>query len=172
MDPISGSASIRRVGRFAFPVYVLVQEDGTNNGRILARLGRRGWLRIFFGPGQRVELPDGTKSRVAAVEASPYIEPAVLGGGGKLVVGSPHGKRSYRITGRDFAFRFYAAGDARRGKDLWTLQEHETVIATFQANLMSARHSVPLPAALLCFTLITYGIPGEADLGIPEFRWA
>lgn len=172
MEHILGSASIRRIGRRTFPVYVLVHEDGTEEGTVLAHLGRRGWFRIFFGRGQRVELPDGLKSRVAAVEAGPYIEPAMLGEGGKLVVGSPHGKRSYRITGRDFAYRFYSAGDTRRSKDTWTLREHETTIATFRSDSVSAHHPVPLPAVLLCFTLIRYGIPGEANLGIPEFRWA
>jgi hypothetical protein len=36
---------------------------------------------------------------------------------------------------------------------------------------MFADQPVPLAAALLCFTLIKHGVPGEANL-VPEFRWA
>ena len=54
----------------------------------------------------------------------------------------------------------------------WELREHDKVLATVGSLQMHAHYPVPLAAALLSFTLIKHGVPGEAKLGIPEFHWA
>lgn len=53
MEQVLGAASIRRVGRLRFPVAVFVADE-TSEGRILAKLGRDGWFRVFFGLGRRI----------------------------------------------------------------------------------------------------------------------
>jgi hypothetical protein len=172
MTYVLGSASMRRTGAVAFPVAVFVGEDGTSDGEAIARLGRDGWFRLFLGRGRRVEVASGEAWRVTGAGSGPYIVPIVTCERGKLAVAAPRGKRSYGITGRDFAYHFYPSdGRGRRGAK-WTLREHDVDLATFESQAMHAVSPVPLAAALLGFTLIKYGVAGEADLGIPEFRWS
>ncbi len=83
---------------------------------------------------------------------------------------APHGNRSYGINGRSFAYNLYPAG-RRAGLRRWSLREHETELGTFESNSMLADHPIPLAAALLCFTLIKYGVPGDANLWVPQSRW-
>lgn len=172
MVVVTGPASLQRTGAVTFPVARFVLEDGTSGGKVLARLGRDGWFRTFFGPGRRVELPDGENWRIAATEEGPYIVPIVLSDRGKLAAGSPQGDRTYVVHGIDFAYNFYPAASFGLRQPTWLLREHERELATFGPRSMYADHPVPLAVALVCFTLIRYGVPGDADLGIPEFRWA
>lgn len=172
MDHVLGSASIRRIGRLAFPVFAFECEDGDSGREVLARLGRDGWFRVFFGRGRRVVLPDGTEWRVAAVEVGGAIEPIVTSERGKLAQATPHGRRSYRIDGRDFAYNLYPTSGTVVGKTTWSLRERDTSLATFESRSMCAEQPVALAAALLCFALIKYGVPGEANFLVPEFRWA
>lgn len=172
MQHVIGRASIRRTGPVGFPASVFALDDGTSQGRVLARLGRDGWFRVFLARGQKVELPDGTSWRITAVAAGPYIEPVVSAETGKLAIGSPYGKRSYHINGRDYAYNLYPSSVSGARKRSWTLREHETHMAVLDPSSMDADYPVPLAAALLCFTLIRHGVPGEAHLGVPEFRWA
>ena len=90
---------------------------------------------------------------------------------GKLVVGAPNGRRSYGVNGRDFAFNLYPGGRTDSGEATWQLRNHEVQIATFKKRSMYAAHPVPVAAALMCFTLIRYGVPGGEDLGVPKFHW-
>ncbi len=172
MEHVRGRASIRRTRLVGFPASVFALDDGTSQDKVLARLGRDGWFRVFLARGQKVELPDGSRWRIAAVGVGPYIEPIVTSPTGKLAIGSPYGKRSYHINGRDFAYDLYPSSVSGARTRSWTLREHETDLATFGRFSMVADHPIPLAAALLCFTLIKHGVPGEAPLGIPEFRWA
>ncbi|MDF1594607.1 MAG: hypothetical protein P1T08_00730 [Acidimicrobiia bacterium] len=165
MEFVLGAASVRRVGVLRFPVSIVEGEDG----HVLARLGRGGWFKVFFGRGRRVELPDGTAWRVTATGAGSCIVPMVTCSGGKLAVAAPHGKRSYGINGRAYAYNIYPASQA--GLRRWSLREHETELGRFGSHSMYASHPIPLATALLCFTLIRYGVPGDADLGVPGFRW-
>ena len=135
-------------------------------------MGRDGWFRVFLARGQKVVLLDGTSWRITAVAAGPYIEPVVLAETGKLAIGSPYGKRSYHINGRDYAYNLYPSSVSGAPKRSWTLREHETHMAVLGRSSIDADYPVPLAAALLCFTLIRHGVPGEAHLGVPEFRWA
>jgi hypothetical protein len=171
MQEVYGPASLRRTSMFTFPVYDFVQADGTTEGKTLARLGRDGWFRVYLGRGRRVELPDGTKWRVAATGVGRYIEPIVTSSSGNLAVAAPHGRRSYSVNGRDYAYTLFSSRRSRLALARWSLREHDTIITTFESNSMVADQPVPLAAALLCFTLIKYGIPGEAKL-VPEFHWA
>ncbi len=172
MEHVIGRASIRRTRPAGFPASVFALDDGTSPGRVLARLGRDGWFRVFLARGQKVVLLDGTSWRITAVAAGPYIEPVVLAETGKLAIGSPYGKRSYHINGRDYAYNLYPSSASGARKRFWTLREHETQMAVLSPTSMDADYPVPLAAALLCFTLIRHGVPGEAHLGVPEFRWA
>lgn len=171
MQQVLGSASIRRVGVLGFPISFLVGEDGQSGEKVLARLGRGGWFRVFFGRGRRVELPDGTIWRMTARGIGHYIVPVVTCEAGKLAEAAPRGKRAYGINGRDFAYNLYP--DRRVGwlKPTWSLSDHDTELASFGSNSIFADHPIPLAAALLGLTLVKYGVPGEADLGIPRFRW-
>jgi len=172
MEQVLGRASLRRNMLVTFPTHILVHEVGTQQGDVLARLGRDGWFRVFLGKGRKVELPDGTEWRIAAVGAGPYIEPVVTSKTGKLAIASPFGRRSYRLNGRDYAYNLYPSNVSGARKRIWSLREYERDIATFGPSSLVADYPVPLAAALLCFTLIQHGVPGEAHLGILEFRWA
>jgi hypothetical protein len=166
MEPITGSASLQRANRFGFPAFELV--GGT--GAVHASLGRSGWFRVFFGRGTRIELPDGTRWRLKAAGYGPYLAPLIIGEEGKLVVALPESKRRYGINGRDYAYHFYPE-DGRRSSSVWILREHETDLAVFRKNVVDAHLPVAMPAVLLCFTMMKYGIPGEGRFGIPELRW-
>jgi hypothetical protein len=171
MDNVQGSASLRKIGGTGFPVALFVLDDGTPEGHVMARLGRAGWMRIFFGKGRRVELPDGEVWRIEAAGDGPCIVPIVTCDTGKLAVATPHGKRSYGINGKDYAYNLYPTSSFGLGRPTWLLREHETELATLASQVIYAEHPVPLAAALLCFTVIKYGVPGEAALGVPAMRW-
>jgi hypothetical protein len=171
MEQVIGSAYLKRIGVLAFPTSVLVSGDRAREEEVIARLGRDGWFRVFFGPGRRVELPDGTQWRVAATGAGSCIVPVVTCEQGKLAMAEPAGKRSYGINGPDYAYNLYPANTTGQGKRSWTLREHETELATFESRSMYADHPVPLAAVLVCFTVIKHGVPGEASLFVPQFSW-
>ena len=169
MDHVLGSATIRHIGGLAFPAAELVSAGG--EPRVLARLSRDGWFRVFFGKGRRVELPTGEVWRIRAMGSGPFIAPMVTSSTGKLSVATPHGKRAYGINGRDYAYNMFPTNSFGLRKATWLLREHETELATFGSHAMYADHPVPLAAALLCFTVIKYGVPGEASLTVPALHW-
>jgi hypothetical protein len=147
----------------------LVGDDGD-----LAWLGRHGWMRVFFGPGQRIGVAGGEEWRLRAVGSGPYICPVVMSPAGKLAVASP-GIKNYLITGPDWAYALNPAdGDRWRRARWWTLRVHEQDVALFtrQPSRLDADTPIPLPAVVLCLMLMRYGIPGEADLNVPSFKWA
>lgn len=172
MEQVVGPARLRRIGGIGFPVAEFVAEPRGGRPAVLARLGRSGWFRVFFGRGRLVELADGTRWRVEAAGSGPFIVPMVTSREGKLAVAAAHGKRSYGVNGRDYAYNLYPSHSFGLRKPTWALRHHETELATFGAKAMYAEHPVPLAAALLCFTLIAYGVPGESTLSVPELRWA
>lgn len=165
MEQVLGSASIRRVGTFGFPAALLVAD-----GETLARLGRDGWLRVFIGRGRRIEITDGSTWRIQGAGVGSQIVPMVTSQRGKLAVGSLLGRRSYGINGRDYAYNLYPTR-LGMGRSSWILRQHDTEIAMLWAHSIRADYPVPLAAALLCFTLIKYGVPGEANLSVPQIRW-
>lgn len=106
-----------------------------------------------------------------ADSAGRWIAPMVTCPTGKLAVGTPNGRRSYGVNGRDYAYNLYPSGRSSRGESRWLLRHHEVDIATFKPRSMYATDPVPVAAALVCFTLMRYGVPGGEDLGVPRFHW-
>ncbi|NNK91261.1 MAG: hypothetical protein HKO87_02410 [Acidimicrobiia bacterium] len=171
MEQVLGPVHLVRIGRVRFPVAAVIGKAPDGSAVTHARLGRDGWLRVYFGPGRRVRVSDGTEWRIRATGYGPYIAPMVTNDNGKLALALPHGKRSYGINGRDFAFNLYPAGRLGIRRPSWVLREHETELATLDAGSLNAQHPVPLAAALLCWTVAKFGIPGEAALEVPSMQW-
>lgn len=162
-----GSAWVARIGGIAFPTHEL--RTGTPP-RVLARLGRTGWFRVFLGPGRRVVTAGGRSWRIAAAGSGPFIVPLVRSSSGMLAVATPHGRRAYGVNGESYAYTF-APSTAGLRKTTWVLREHETDVATFTQTAVYAASPVPLAAVLLCFELIRHGVPGEATTDLPAFHW-
>ena len=166
---VSGTAELRRVGLFRFPVFELAVD-----GQVVARLGRSGSWRIFFGRGQVIELADGTRWRLRAIGSSGAICPVIVDADGKKVgLASPH-VGGYGINGPDWAYVMYGARRSRLIRpSRWILREHEDDVAvvTRTPRAIVTEAPVPLAAAILCLTLTTHSIPGESDLGVPSFSW-
>ncbi len=160
---LTGTIRTRRVGRWRFPV-----EELTADGRTVAQLGRNGSIRIFFGPGRRVRLEDGTEWRIKAATSSRHIVPVIRSSKGTIAISGPlHAKRSYGINGKDFAYYLIPldrSGLRRPGQ--WALRRHETEVALIhdRSHTVEAVEPVPLAAILMAFTLMTHGIPGEANM--------
>ena len=89
----------------------------------------------------------------------------------KLVTSGSDGERSYGINGRDFAYRLFRedSGGVRKGK-AWMLTDGDKRLATLTDRAIHSEVDLPVGAAILGFTLIRYGIPGEAKL-VPA-NWA
>lgn len=166
---LSGSAALRKVGFLRFPVYDLAVD-----GVVLARLGRPGWWRIFFGRGQPIELADGTPWRLRAVGLAGAICPVIVDRDFRKVAQAAPGPGGYGLNGRDWGYvlspwerhRFVRANQ-------WILREHEEELAVVTRSPweITTTSPVPLGAAILALTLALYSIPGESDLGVPRFRW-
>ena len=132
---IVGHARVVDAPGFGFPDTRLVQDH-----RTLAELGRLSWFNVFFGPGQLVVLPDGTRWRVRAFSRSRWVCPMVaVEGGGAIARSGPGGDRTYGINTRDHAYSLSPA-EARRGRARrWMLVEHETEVATFGRRAVHGR---------------------------------
>ena len=159
---VEGPIFLRRIGRSGFPTHELVAA-----GRTVARLGRDGPLRLFFGRGRRVQLVDGTDWRIKATSAGPYIVPIIKSRTGLIASSGPlGGHRCYGINGKEFGFVLIPLGRTRMlGQVGWLLRRHEDEVATIDtAQVMHTNEPVPIAAALMAFALIDHGIPGEAKL--------
>lgn len=166
---ITGHIEMRRVGRRGFPAAELLS-DGVS----VARLGRDSSFNIFFGPGRRVVLADGTEWRIKAANSNRHIVPIVRAESGTVAFSGPlYGKRSYGITGRDYGYSLMPLGRiGLRSPGIWTLRQHESDIASVDDRqlLIEARRPIPVAAVLLVFTLVNHGVPGEGDL-VPRGGW-
>jgi hypothetical protein len=164
-DPrtVAGSIRIGRIGWLAFPQYEL-----TTEGRPAAQLGRDSSIWIFFGPGRRIRLADGAEWRVKAATTGRLIVPVIRSEAGTVAFSGPlHAKRSYGITGKDFAYEVVPHGRVGSGRaGLWGLRRHEAEVAVIDARrrVMEATEPIPVAAALLAFTVLTHGTPGDVDL--------
>jgi hypothetical protein len=157
---VEGSVRLRRVGRLAFPIEELVGPDGP-----VAHLGRNSSLKIFFGPGRRVRFADGTEWRIKAVASGRHIVPIVTSPAGTVAVSGPlFAKRSYGINTKDKGFTLIPVGNVGRG--IWVLRRHEFEAASIDehARVLTAAEPIPVGAILMAFTLMSHGIPGEAEL--------
>ena len=103
-----------------FPIDELV-----SNETLIAKLGRDGSLKIFFGPGRRVMLADGTEWRIKGATSGRHIVPVVKSAKGTVAFAGPlYGKRSYGITGRDFAYNIIPLGKVGlMTPGLWGIRE-------------------------------------------------
>ena len=122
---------------------------------------------MFFGRGRRVQLVDGTEWRIKAMTAGPYIVPIIKARTGIVATSGPlGGRRCYGINGKHFGFVLVPLGPIRLlGQVAWLIRRHEDEVATIDAaHVMNANEPVPIAAALMAFTLIDHGIPGEAKL--------
>lgn len=160
---LTGSGRFRHVSRFGFPTDEFVGEDGP-----LAQLGRDGSMRIFFGKGRRIRLTDGTEWRIKAATSGRHIVPVIESATGTLAISSPlFAKRSYGINGRGYGLALVPLGKIGiRTPGLWVLRRHEEEVAAidYHERQIHAPGPIAVAAAILAFTLITHGIPGEADL--------
>lgn len=164
-----GRATVRRVGRWAFPTHELKQD-----GRAMTRLGRTGSLRIYMGSGQRIEIPTGEQWRLRAIGSGGSAYPAIVDSFGLkiAVAGSRHG--AYAINGKDYAYALSPAEKPLLGTaNKWILREFEDELATITRSPLSVDAELPvqLGAVLLSFALVRYGLPYESRVRIPAFTW-
>jgi hypothetical protein len=163
---IAGTVALRRRSVRGFPTEELVC-----NGAIVAELGRDSSFWIFFGRGRRVRLADGTEWRIKSTTSGRHIVPLIRSEAGTITISGPlKAKRSYGINGKGYGYSLIplgASGIRRSGQ--WSLRRHQTQIAVIEDYPRIARTEEPIPiaAVLMAFTLITHGIPGEANL-IPQ----
>jgi len=175
---VAAPITIERVHRVRFPTHRIGCDDGT----LVAETGWFSWLAVYFGPGLRLHLADGTPWRIRSVEYGGALCPVLADPQGRRIAMATQGDRGrggmervsrYGINGPDYGFVLNAAdpgmGRARR----WLLVEHEEEIAvvTRRPTRMDPHRPVPLGAAVLCLLLARFGLPGDADLGAPRFRW-
>lgn len=172
-----GTALVERVGRLGFPTHRLVA-----GSQIVATMARYSWLNVYFGFGQRVDLPGGAKWRLKAVEYGGSLCPVVADAGNRRVAMATPGVREggrigpvgyYGIDGPDYGYRLNAGERVIGRPGRWLLTDHDDEIAvvTRRPNAISAPGEIPIGAALLCLLLARFGMPGDADLGAPRFRW-
>lgn len=160
---IQGSVRFERVSHLGFPAEELYDDD-----EVIARLGRDGSLRIFFGRGRRIRLADGTEWRMRSATAGRHIVPTIVSDEGRIAISGPlYAKRSYGLNGVDWGYSLIPLGRVGlRTPGLWALRQHETEVAAidYHERRLHTPEPLPLAAVLLAFALITHGIPGEADL--------
>jgi hypothetical protein len=157
------------VGRWRFPVYELVVD-----GVVLARLGRPGPWRIFFGRGQVIELADGSKWRLRSLGMAGAICPVIVDSDiRKVALAAPH-HGGYGLNGADWAYVLYPSERHRFVRsNHWILREYEENVGVVTRTPWQIETTAPVPlgAAILALSLAVYAIPGESKLGVPRIRW-
>jgi hypothetical protein len=175
---VTESLTVERRGRFRFPVHRIV----TDTGGLVAETGWRSWLTIYFGRGQRIRLADGTRWKLTSIEYGGALCPVVADTSNKRVamanpgtedVAGTRSSTHYALTGADWGYTLSAAEAAMGRPRRWVLVEHEIEMAvvTSRPNRIEPNGPVPLGAALLSLLLARFGMPADADLGAPRFRW-
>ena len=165
---IRGRAEVRRVGRVRFPVFELVQNDV-----VLASMGRTGWIKVFLGRGQRIELADGSRWRLKSLGSGGAICPAILDDGKRKIALSSVAEGGYGINGKAYGFALYRGEKKRFSRaNRWILRHYEDEIATVTRypSVIDAAEPVHLGAVLVAFTLARYGILGESRPRL-KLRW-
>lgn len=166
---LEGRAKVRRLGRWRFPVFQLEQD-----GDVLARMGRTGWIKIYLGTGQRVGLPNGDRWRIRSLGTGGTFIPVIFDSNGRKITfgGLSHG--SYGINGRDFSCVLAPVDTPMVGRaNTWVLRRFEDDLAIITRQPLSVDASLPvhLGAVLMSFVLVRYGLPEETMPRIPSFRW-
>lgn len=165
---VQGRVELRRVGRWRFPAYDLI-----NNGAEVGSTGPLGWFRIFLGPGVRVELSDASRWRIRSATLAGFVCPVVVDGQRRKVAVAAPGAGNYGVSGRDFGYGLYPQGRHRSSSSSWTLREYEENVAVLHRRplVVEAAEPVHLAAVLVSFVLMRYGIPDDARPRMPSFSW-
>lgn len=163
-----GRARLLRVGWWGFPVSALKQD-----GERLAAMGRAGWLKIYMGRGQHIELADGTRWLLRSVSAAGDIWPLIVDTAGRKVAVASAVHGTYGINTKDAAYVLYPAGSRRIDRQSWRLRHFEDEVAalTRSPRMIEAVVPVPLGVVLLSFVLVRYGLPSDSAPRVPAFRW-
>ena len=166
---LAGKATVRRLRRWKFPAFELGQD-----GDVLAHMGRTGWIKVYLGSGQRVELPNGDRWTIRSIGIGGTFSPIIVDSSGRKVAlaGMTHG--SYGINGKDYSCILAPVDKPMIGRaNTWILRRFEDEIATITRYPLSVDASVPvhLGAVLMSFVLVRYGLPEESMPRIPAFRW-
>ena len=160
---IQGVIRLKRVHWLRFPHYELTAE-----GSLIAHLARDSSLWIFFGPGRRIRLADGTEWRVKAVTRGRLIVPIIKASGGTVAFSGPlQAKRSHGITGKGFAYEIVPRGSVGlRKAGRWTLRRHEEEVGVIypRRRELNATEPVPIAAVIMAFTVLAHGTPGDVEL--------
>ena len=159
---IEAPVEIRRVARFAFPVYEVV-----SGGARIAGLGRDSYMNIYFDRGRKVVLADGTVWRIKGVTSRRLIVPFIMAPTGAVAYAGPlGGRRSYGLTGPDYGFALVPMDRiGLRRPSRWSIRRHEIDVAEIRRRTLRPLEPLPLSAVLLAFTVMVHGIPGETELG-------
>jgi len=168
IPPILGAVAVRRARFLTFPAFELTTEDGLQVG-----MGRFSALNIYFGWGQRLDLPWGARWRLIAVEQGSMLRPVVVNEARRRLAMAAAGIGNYGINGRDYAYTLNPA-EARMGRaGRWDLFTGEDRLARFTRRPFGARceQPLPLPAVLLGLLLTRLSVPGEGSSHVPEMRW-
>lgn len=168
---IDGLATLFRRGNVLWHGFELVADR-----RIVAELGRRSWLWIFLGRGQRVRLAGGATGRIAARTKGRYIAPVVLDGKRRVVARAmpgPGGSYGINAAGGGYQLVPHSPNTWRRRSRSWELRRHDLVVAdlTQSPGRIITAEPIPVSAVLLAFTVMDLGIPGEEDLGLRSQGW-
>lgn len=166
---IVGEAHLRRIGYWGASAFGLYQDD-----QLHALLGRFSWWATYFGRGQKIELPDGTRWRLRSVERGGVIRPVLVDAESRPVAVAVAELGRYAINGDRYAYVLYSAnrrGLARGNKWILRHYEQEDAVITSHPPAIEALRPVPLAAVLLSLALIKLGIPGEDGLHVPVLQW-
>ena len=166
---LAGKATVRRLSRWKFPVFELVQD-----GNVLAHMGRTGWFKVYLGSGQRIDIPNRDRWTIRSIGIGGAFSPLIVDSSGRKVAlaGMSHG--SYGINGRDYSCVLAPVDKPMVGRaNTWNLRRFEDDLATITRYPLSvdASHPVHLGAVLMSFVLVRYGLPEESMPRIPSFRW-
>jgi hypothetical protein len=169
MQQLVGETELRRVGRWRFPVYELA-----SSGEVIARLGRFGTWRIFFGRGVRIELAAGATWRLRSLAMADAVCPVIVDSDIRKVAFAAPRYGGYGLNGPDWAYVMYPSEHRQLGRsNHWILREHEENVGVITRRpwRIEANSPVPLGAVIIGLAVAVYAIPGESKLGVPQFRW-
>lgn len=164
-----GAVSVTQARRLRFPPFELRGEHG-----LLAGMGRYSVLNIYFGPGQRIRLPQGVTWRITAIARGAALCPVVADERNQRVAMAAAWIGNYGINGRDYAYTLNPAEAPRMGRPgRWDLFTGEDRVAGFTRRPFGAlcEQPVPLAALLLGLLLTRLSIPGESEMHLPDLHW-